>query len=91
MSFCAVSSELLFFQVEYTDLSMTVDSLVAHSSVEQRYTDVVGTLERLCDSYSPSKTQECVSIMSNVVTVLTCSVLASLAVLCIGLFVHFNP
>ena len=90
MLFCEVISNLLFLQVEYTDLSMTVEGLVAHSSSDQRYTDVVGSLERLCDSYLPLRAQECLSSFSVVVTVFTCSVFASLAVLCICVFVQFS-
>ena len=87
MSFCAVSSELLFFQVEYTDLSMTVEGLVARSSIDQRYADVVESLERLCDSAAPSRAPECSSIVSVVLsTLLACLV----SVLCTCLLMQYT-
>ena len=61
---CTVITELLLiFQVEYTDLSMAVEGLVARSSVDQYCSDVVESLERLCESSSPIGAPECSSIV----------------------------
>ena len=83
---CTVITELLLiFQVEYTDLSMAVEGLVARSSVDQYCSDVVESLERLCESSSPIGAPECSSIVSVVLlTVLSCLV----SVLCTYMFIQ---
>ena len=65
---------------------MAVEGLVARSSVDQHYNDVVESLERLCESSSPIRAPECSSIVSVVLTVLACIV----SVLCTCVFMQYN-